>query len=220
MSTDKTLYMVGTPIGNLEDFSPRALRVLKHVGTVFSEDTRVTAKLLASFDIQVTCKSINEHTTPPAIRKMLDSAEGDIAYVTDAGMPGISDPGGKVVEIARELGINIVTIPGPSAVTAILSVSGFPTQQFTMMGFPPHKKGRKTFFEQVAKIEHTTVLFESKHRFLKTLAELPQDRLMTVGRELTKMHEEVATGLAGEIADKLSSAKGEFTIVLAPTWYK
>lgn len=220
MEVGRTLYVVGTPIGNLEDLSPRALRVLQHVEVVFSEDTRVTAKLLATFNIQVTCKSINEHTTTPAVRKLLADGEGDIAYVTDAGMPGISDPGGKVVEVARELGLRIVTIPGPSAVTAALSVSGFPTQQFTMMGFPPHKKGRKAFFEQVAAIENTVVLFESKHRFLKTLAELPQERLITVGRELTKMHEEVVTGLPGEIIEKLTSTKGEFTIVLAPTWFK
>lgn len=216
----KTLYVVGTPIGNLEDFSPRALRVLQHVGVVFSEDTRVTAKLLSTFNIQVTCKSINEHTTPQAVKKLIEASEGDIAYVTDAGMPGISDPGGKVVEVARGMQMRIITIPGPSAVTAALSVCGFPTQQFTMMGFAPHKKGRKAFFEQVATIEHAVVLFESKHRFTKTLQEIPQDRTVMVGRELTKMHEEIVIGLPSEIIEKLTSTKGEFTLVLAPIWYK
>lgn len=215
----RTLSIVGTPIGNLEDLSPRALRTLREVSVVFAEDTRVTGKLLSAFDVNTSIQSVNEHTTSDTVRKMLVATEGNVAYVTDAGMPGISDPGGKVVAVARDIGMDIVTIPGPSAVTAVLSVCGFPTQQFTMMGFPPHKKGRKAFFESFSAMEHAIVLFESKHRIEKTLAELPQDRMLCVGRELTKIHEEIITGLPSEIMKRLSSTKGEFTIVVAPIKY-
>lgn len=215
----QTLFIVGTPIGNLEDITERARRVLGEVNTVLAEDTRVTGKLLKHLGSSASLKSVNEHTTHSAISKILEESEGDLAFVSDAGVPGISDPGGKVVEVARGLGFAISPIPGVSAVTAALSVCGFPTHQFTMMGFPPQKKGRNKFFEQVAGIDHAVVLFESKYRLEKTLSQLPQDRLVLVGRELTKMHEEILLDYPAHVLERLSLPKGEFTLVVAPVGF-
>lgn len=216
---DRTLFIVGTPIGNLEDITERARRVLGEVAMVLAEDTRVTGKLLKHLGSQASLKSVNEHTARGAISKILEESEGDLAFVSDAGVPGISDPGGKVVEVARAAGFAISPIPGVSAVTVALSVCGFPTQQFTMMGFPPQKKGRNGFFEQVSEIDHAVVLFESKYRLEKTLLQLPQERLVLVGRELTKMHEEIFLDYPRNILERLRSPKGEFTLVVAPAGF-
>jgi 16S rRNA (cytidine1402-2'-O)-methyltransferase len=142
--------------------------------------------------------------------------------VSDAGTPNISDPGGKLVQLAHEAGVKIVPIPGVSAVTAILSVCGFPADHFTFLGFPPHKKGRKQFFEMINRLEHTVVIYESKHRIEKTLAQLPPNRLLCVGREMTKMFETYYRGTANQVlaAIKNDSSKGEFAIVVAPHDWK
>lgn len=219
-----TLYVVGTPIGNLEDLSPRAHEILKGVNEILCEDTRVTMKLLQKLEIKTAVTSIHQHSTDAQLEHVVQRLKDgtNLAYVSDAGTPNVSDPGGRLVQFAQEHQVPIVTIPGPSAVTAALAVCGFPADAFTFLGFPPHKKGRKSYFDQVSVIEHAVVLFESKHRILKTLSELPQDRKMFVGRELTKMHETMYRGNAQEIVKQLESGsqKGEFVIVLAPKHWK
>jgi 16S rRNA (cytidine1402-2'-O)-methyltransferase len=219
-----TLYVVGTPIGNLNDITDRAKEVLSKADLVLCEDTRVTKKLLSAFDIEAATESLHEHTDDAKLSRLAkDLAKGkSYALVSDAGTPAISDPGGKFVKLAVELGVNVVPIPGASAVTTALSVSGFPANTFTFFGFPPHKKGRKTFFAQMENIASTVVFYESKHRIEKTLDELPQDRAMMVGRELTKMHETLYRGTAPEIKEQIlsTSLKGEFVMVLAPKGWK
>ncbi len=217
--TKGTLFIIGTPIGNLEDLTKRAERILKEVPHVACEDTRVTSSLLASIGVKPTLHALHQHSSDHDIKKVITLLETEsVAFVSDAGMPGISDPGGKLVAEAARHEIQIIPIPGVSAVTTLLSVSGFPTDEFVFLGFPPHKKGRNSFFEHLASIESAVVLFESKHRIEKTLAQLPQDRFMVVGRELTKMHETLYRGTASEILAQCvtTSTKGEFTIALAP----
>lgn len=212
------LYIVGTPIGNLEDITERARRILQEVDVVLCEDTRVTAKLLAKLDIDVKTETIHQHSSDKDIQQVIDRInEGrSMAFVSDAGTPNVSDPGGKLVARAIEAGIDVEPIPGVSAVTTALSICGFPADTYTFMGFPPHKKGRKTFSGTIEAIEHTVVLFESKHRIEKALQALPQNRQMMVGRELTKMHETIYRGTVPEILEQMGTKKGEFVIVLAP----
>ncbi|MBI1908288.1 16S rRNA (cytidine(1402)-2'-O)-methyltransferase [Candidatus Uhrbacteria bacterium] len=172
-----TLYVVGTPIGNLSDLSSRAADVLGSVHAIACEDTRVTGKLLSHLGIQKPLVSVHQHATAGKLREVLDLlGEGkDVALVTDAGTPGISDPGGLLVqEAAARFGsaLRIVPIPGPCAAIAALSVSGFPTDRFVFLGFPPHKKGRRGFFDRVAAEEEVVVFYESVHRAEKALAEL------------------------------------------------
>lgn len=218
------LFIIGTPIGNLDDISLRALQTLKEVDLVLCEDTRVTLKLLSHFDIRVKTESLHQHTTDDKMQKIIERIEkGEkMALVTDAGTPGISDPGGKFVALAVKANIEVVPIPGASAVITALSVCGFPTDTFTFLGFPPQKKGRQTFFSNLDLLEDTIVFYESKHRITKTLEQVPQERVMMLGRELTKMHETLYRGTAKEIVKQLetTSAKGEFVIVLAPkSWH-
>lgn len=219
-----TLYVVGTPIGNVQDLSPRAKEVLQSVDEILCEDTRVTSKLLQKLEIKKPVSSIHQHSTDPELERVANRLKdgANLAYVSDAGTPNVSDPGGRLVQFAAEHQIPVVTIPGPSAITAAIAACGFPADAFTFLGFPPHKKGRKTYFQQIDEIEHMVVLFESKHRILKTLSELPQDRKMFVGRELTKMHESMYRGVAPQITKELESgsSKGEFVIVLAPKNWK
>lgn len=218
------LYIVATPIGNLKDLSPRAVEVLSTVSVIYCEDTRVTKKLLDAYKIETPTLSLHQHSSDSEVVKAVKRiVDGEPAvYVSDAGTPGISDPGGKLVAVAVKEDIDISPIPGPSASIAALSVCGFPADTFTFLGFPPNKKGRNKFFEKLSNIEHTVVLYESKHRILKTLAELPQDRRIMLGRELTKMHETLYRGNAPEVLAKLelTSQKGEFVIVLAPKNWK
>lgn len=220
MSSSGQLYVVATPIGNVQDLSPRAREVLSSVGEILCEDTRVTRKLLERLEINTHASSIHQHSTDKELQNALDKlqAGASMAYVSDAGTPNVSDPGGKLVARAAEEGIEIVTIPGPSAVMAALQVCGFPADSFTFLGFPPHKKGRQKYFDKIEEIEHTVALFESKHRIMKTLEQLPQDRPMFIGRELTKMHESMYRGIAPELMKELEadSTKGEFVIVLSP----
>jgi len=219
-----TLYVVATPIGNLSDLSERAKATLSSVHTILCEDTRVTGKLLHVMEIDTPMMSYHQHSGQDKMKKVIELLEEgkDLALVTDAGTPAISDPGGRLVEqLVAHFGddLTITPIPGPSAVIAALSVSGFPADEFIFLGFPPHKKGRQTFFDRVAALESTTVFYESTHRIMKTMAEIdkrmPERRVM-VGRELTKMHETIYRGTASEVTAALESTsiKGEFVIVI------
>ena len=219
-----TLYVVATPIGNLSDMSERAKATLALVDTILCEDTRVTGKLLHAYDIDTEMLSYHQHSGQMKTKKIIELLESgsNLALVTDAGTPAISDPGGKLVEeLVAHFGseLTISPIPGASAAIAALSVAGFPADEFLFMGFAPHKKGRQTFFDRVASIESTVVLYESTHRIFKTLTEIDKrmpERQLVVGRELTKMHETIYRGTASEVTAALesSSIKGEFVIVI------
>lgn len=174
-----TLYIVGTPIGNLEDISFRALRILGEVDFVLCEDTRVTRKLLEHFEVKTPTKSCHQHSSDKEIANIVNLLKKghDLALVSDAGTPGISDPGGKIVAAVLEAGnssgtIQVESVPGPSAVTAALSISGIPTDKFVFLGFPPHKKGRQSFIERISESVFPVVVYESKHRIVKFLEEL------------------------------------------------
>lgn len=224
MNNPGKLYVVGTPIGNLSDISERGLETLKSVDLIACEDTRVTKKLLSAYSIDTPTISYHQHSTDEKgqqiVNKLIDGIS--VALVTDAGTPGISDPGGKLVEAAIKSNIEVTPIPGASALAAALSVSGFPTDKFIFLGFPPNKKGRQTYFELIKNTDQTVALYESKHRILKTLEQLPQDRPLVVGRELTKMHEHIYRGSAQQVIKQLNqtSTKGEFVIVVAPKSYE
>ncbi|MBI4256613.1 16S rRNA (cytidine(1402)-2'-O)-methyltransferase [Candidatus Uhrbacteria bacterium] len=230
-----TLFVVATPIGNLSDLSERAKTTLGLVQTVLCEDTRVTGKLLHHFGIRTPMMSYHQHSGDDKTKKILDLLEQghDLALVTDAGTPGISDPGGKLVEAVVNrfeksadkisyLRENVVRpVPGPSAVIAALSIAGVPADEFLFLGFPPNKKGRQTYFDRLALIESTAVIYESTHRIIKSLEEINKrtpSRHLVVCRELTKLHETIYRGTAAEVTAALTSTsiKGEFVIVLAP----
>lgn len=220
-----TLFVVATPIGNLQDMSERAKATLASVHTVLCEDTRVTGKMLHAFEIATPMLSYHQHSGQSKVNQVIALLEQghDLALVTDAGTPAISDPGGRLIEALLERfdDIQIVPIPGASAVITALSVAGVPADRFTFMGFPPHKKGRQTYFDDISEISMTVVFYESTHRILKTLAEIgsrtPQ-RPLIVCRELTKMYETIYRGTAQEVTDALNSTsiKGEFVCILAP----
>jgi 16S rRNA (cytidine1402-2'-O)-methyltransferase len=221
-----TLYIVATPIGNLDDVSERARATLALVDAVLCEDTRITKRLLDRLEIETKSISYHQHSGQLKEKLVIDMlSDGmSLALVTDAGTPAISDPGGKLVEaVVAQLGdgVKIVPIPGPSAVVAALSVSGFPADRFAFNGFPPHKKGRKKYFDEVCAMNGTVVFYESTHRILKAMAELVEripNRQMVVGRELTKMHETIYRGTPSEVTEQLESTsiKGEFVVVLGP----
>lgn len=214
------LYIVATPIGNLEDLSFRALRTLREVDLIAAEDTRRTAKLLAHYEIRSPMISFREHNeareTPRLISRLQTGQS--IALVSDAGTPGISDPGARLVRAARENGIKVVPIPGPNAIATALSASGFPADQFVFAGFPPRGGGaRREWFEALRDDPRTLVLFEAPHRIESTLADLQLylvERPIIVARELTKANEEfvISPSKAGSIKDL-----GEFTVVIGPT---
>ncbi|MEK7067091.1 MAG: 16S rRNA (cytidine(1402)-2'-O)-methyltransferase [Patescibacteria group bacterium] len=219
-----TLYIIATPIGNLKDISLRALETLKSADLILCEDTRVTSKLLAHYEIKKPLQSYHQHSKLAKVERILEAlAKGEnIALVSDAGTPGISDPGGLLVEeVIKRFGgeVDIVPIPGANAALAALSVSGFPTDRFLFLGFPPHKKGRKTFFDEIAAREETQVFYESKHRIEKALVELAArlgDRPIMVARELTKQFETIYRGTAEECLALLRQDKilGEFVVVV------
>ncbi|KKS08018.1 MAG: Ribosomal RNA small subunit methyltransferase I, partial [Candidatus Uhrbacteria bacterium GW2011_GWF2_41_40] len=179
-----------------------------------------TGKLLSHFEIKTRTISFHQHSNQSKTQELIDllKSGSSIALVTDAGTPGISDPGGKLVEAAVKEGVNVIPIPGPSAIITALSASGFPTDRFSFLGFPPNKKGRLTYFKNLAKVNDTFAFYESTHRIEKTLEQVPQDRQMIVCRELTKMHEHIYRGTAKEILSQLArtSSKGEFVVVMAP----
>jgi len=218
------LYVVATPIGNLSDISERAKATLASVDVILCEDTRVTGKLLHTYKIETNMLSYHQHSGGTKVNKIVELLEEGktLALVTDAGTPAISDPGAMLVqELVNRFGSDIVIepIPGPSAVIAALSASGFPADEFLFLGFAPHKKGRQTFFDRVKETESTVVLYESTHRIMKALGEIEERmplRPLVVCRELTKMHETIYRGTAREVTEQLESTsiKGEFVIVL------
>lgn len=220
-----TLYVVATPIGNLEDITMRAINVLKNVDFILAEDTRVTARLLERYQISKEILSYHQHSTFKKIDRIIEFLkEGrSLALVTDAGTPGINDPGGFLIQqvLVTLPDTEIVPIPGPNAAVAALSVSGFPSDEFTYLGFPPHKKGRQTFFKRIAELPQTLVFYESKHRIFKTLEALRDaskvgDRPIVVARELTKQFETIYRGTIDAILTQLAADKalGEFVIVI------
>ena len=220
-----TLYLVGTPIGNLEDITFRALRILKSADVIAAEDTRHTGKLLQHFQIKTPQISYHDHNTQqriPQLLRRLEKGEA-IALVSDAGMPGISDPGYELVCACVESGFNVVPVPGPSAVVAAIAAAGLPSDRFVFEGFLPVKgRSRKERISALATEPRTVVLYESPHRILKTLNDLQNalsaERQITLARELTKRYEEFWRGTIGEaIAHYQQTApKGEFTIAIAP----
>jgi 16S rRNA (cytidine1402-2'-O)-methyltransferase len=219
---DGILYVVATPIGNLSDISERALETLKRVSFVVCEDTRVTKKLLAHYNINVPTLSYHHHSSLQILNSLIGRLKAGeaMAYVSDAGTPGISDPGGKLVEQAIANNINVVPIPGPSAVTVALSVAGLSIQNYLFLGFPPHKKGRQTFFKKIVASEYPIIFYESTHRIIKALQELGRlmpKRNIVVCRELTKKFETIYRGEPSEIVNQLnkSSTKGEFVVIVS-----
>ena len=215
-----TLYIVGTPIGNLEDVTVRAARVLGEVSLVAAEDTRVSRRLLNHLVVRVPCVSCNEHNWRQRLPELLRALEtGDVALVTDAGMPGVSDPGAAIVAAVADEGNSVVAIPGPSAVTTALAVSGMQADSFSFLGFlPRRRRERRERLAGAAAILDTLVIFESPHRLRATLADLLGvlgDRRMAVCRELTKLHEEVWRGRISEAIDYFEVPRGEFVLVVA-----
>jgi 16S rRNA (cytidine1402-2'-O)-methyltransferase len=217
------LYIVGTPIGNLEDITYRAVRVLREAELIACEDTRHTRKLLDHYGIEGKLVSYHEHNeaerAQELVHKLLDGL--DVAQVSDAGMPGISDPGFRVITLAIEHGIPVVPVPGPSALLAALSASGLPTDAFEFRGFLPAKSGqRRTALEEVRSAEHTVIFYEAPHRIHEAIddvvAVLGSERPMVIARELTKVHEEFLRGTAGELANQIHNrdVKGEITILI------
>ncbi len=220
-----SLYLVATPIGNLEDITLRALRILKEVDLIACEDTRQTLKLLSHYGIQTRLVSYHEHNEMTKAAELVVDLEGGakIALVTDAGMPGISDPGFRLIALAIRHHVPVVPIPGASAFLAALVASGLPTDSFRFSGFLPSKSGqRRKLLESVKDSPRTQVFYEAPHRLLETLADvidvLGSDRHVVVAREVTKLHEEFLRGRAAEILGQFKSrggVKGEITLLIA-----
>ena len=223
-----TLYVVGTPIGNLEDVTFRAVRILKEVNVIFCEDTRVTKRLCERYGIPTRLMSLNARTERGKAKLVATIlSEGkNVALVTDAGTPGISDPGSFVVSYIREMmpEIPVVAVPGPSALTAALSIAGITATEFLFLGFLPHKKGRQTLHKEIAETERAVVMYESPHRIMKLLKEFQEfgsaGRKVTIGRELTKVFEEVVSGTPAELLayfeENEDKQRGEFVVVIHP----
>ena len=224
------LYIVATPIGNLGDISFRAIETFKNVDLILCEDTRQTKKILQKYAINKPTLSYHAQSKLSKIDKIFELLEKgkSLALVTDAGTPGISDPGAMLVsKIKEKFGTNIqvIPIPGASAVIAALSASGLPTHEFTFLGFLPHKKGRETLFKEIAEAKRTIVFYESPHRILKTLESLEKfcskenQKKVCLARELTKIYEEFKTGSPVELLEYLKQnpekQRGEFTVIVA-----
>lgn len=215
------LFVIGTPIGNLEDTTARAIRVLSEVGAIAAEDTRVTARLLARHGIRkplISYRAPVERRGLPRVLAALD--EHDVALVSDAGTPTVSDPGQALVEAAWSAGHTVVSIPGPSAITAALSIAGYGGPGFTFLGYLPRKPGEmRRLLATLVDDPRPAVAFDSPYRVVKSLAviaEVLPERQLTVGRELTKLHEEVLRGTADEVRSALGDrARGEFTLVFS-----
>lgn len=219
------LYLVPTPIGNLEDITLRAIRVLGEVDGILAEDTRNSGQLLKHLNISKPLYSHhahNEHTGVPGVIKMLREGKS-LALISDAGTPGISDPGYLLVKACVENGIEVESLPGATAFVPALVNSGFPTDRFVYEGFLPHKKGRQTRWKALSEEERTIVLYESPHRLVKALEQIIEfiaaDRLVMVGRELSKMHEQMVRGTATEVLAYFTAhpdkVRGEIVIVIA-----
>ena len=219
-------YVVGTPIGNLEDISFRAIRILNEVDLILCEDTRVTKKLLNKYDIKTLTMSYHQHSKISKIEKIFDLIRDgkNLALVSDAGTPTISDPGSFLISKIREEfkgSIDIIPIPGASALITALSISGLSADQFLFLGFLPHKKGRETLFKEMAKFEKTIVFYESPHRIIKTLKSLDKfigNRKVIVVRELTKIYEDFKFGTSKELLtffeQNPEKVKGEFVVIV------
>jgi 16S rRNA (cytidine1402-2'-O)-methyltransferase len=213
------LFVVATPIGNLEDITVRALRVLREVSLIAAEDTRRTAHLLARHAIATPTTSLHEHNevrkAPSLIARL--QAGDTIALVSDAGTPTISDPGGRLIRAAIDAGIRVEPIPGPSAVLTALAASGLPTDTFLFLGFPPTRaKDRKLWFARLKRAGGTVVFFEAPHRIRRTLVELQElvgNCEVAIGRELTKTHEQLVRGPIIKAISELKDERGEFTVV-------
>jgi 16S rRNA (cytidine1402-2'-O)-methyltransferase len=215
-----TLFVVATPIGNLEDITVRALRVLREVAVIAAEDTRRTAHLLARHAITTPTTSLHQHNEPAKSAAIIDRLQrGDaVALVSDAGTPTVSDPGSQLIREAIAAGIRVEPVPGPSAVLAALTASGFESDSFTFLGFPPTKsKDRTDWFERLVAVGRTVVFFESPHRIIDTLTDLQRvagDCAVSVSRELTKIHEEIVRGPISDVIQRLTDKIGEFTVVV------
>lgn len=221
-----TLYTVATPIGNMEDMTYRAVRILGEVDIIACEDTRETGKLLAEFEIAANGRLLSYHAQSADSREdelMAALKEGkQVALLSDRGTPGISDPGSRLITRAAAAGLQIVPIPGATALITALQAAGVDTNSFEYLGFVPHKKGRQTMLTRVAELDQTVVLYESPHRILKslsTLAELCPDKRVVVARELTKMYEEFIRGTAAEVkalVEERGELKGEIVLIVTP----
>ena len=223
MALGGTLYVVATPIGNLEDITLRALKTFKTVQLVAAEDTRRTGNLLRHFNIDVSILSVHEHNEQARVEKIIGRlTKGDsVALVTDAGTPGVSDPGATLVAAIREAGFRIEPIPGPSAVAAIVSAAGIRSEGFTFLEFPPIRlKDRTKWFDALVEAARVraVVFFEAPHKLRGTLTTLETlvDGPIFVGRELTKLHEELVWGTPNELLAKFDNPCGEFTVVIPP----
>ncbi len=225
------VYMVATPLGNLKDMTNRSIEILSSVDVICAEDTRLTKKLLTLLNIPYKNKkisSLHEHnwkTEIPLIMKLIKGSNASVAVVTDAGTPGIADPGAELVAALHHEKVNIHPIPGASAVAAAISVCGFPSSTFTFFGFLPHKgTERKVKLQKIIDTDHTSVIFEAPHRIVETLEDLKlsdENREIVLCRELTKLHEEIIRGKAETLLSHISNAdtnkiKGEFTLVIGP----
>jgi 16S rRNA (cytidine1402-2'-O)-methyltransferase len=213
------LYVVATPIGNLEDISLRALRLLREVKLIAAEDTRKTRRLLTAYDIKTPLTSYYEHNKLTKLDYILDQLkEGDIALVSEAGMPGISDPGYELISAASQRNIPVVPVPGPSAITTALAVSGLPTDRFTFIGFLPNKAAaRRRALEVISNEPGTIIVLEAPHRVAAALEDILLvlgDRRIAVGRELTKLHEEIFRGTVSGAINHFTAPRGEFTLVI------
>lgn len=225
MESTGILSVVATPIGNLEDITLRALRVLKEVDYIICEDTRVTGVLLKRYEIATKLKRYDAHASEAVHQTILDdlAAGKHIALVSDAGTPGVSDPGVLLIARVRQArAARIDAIPGPSAVTAAFSIAGISGNAFSFLGFAPQKKGRVTFFNELADYKHPVIFFESTHRIMKllgSLSELYPTATLCVGRELTKLHEEMVVGTPLEVEAELTAKpvrqKGEFVVIFS-----
>jgi 16S rRNA (cytidine1402-2'-O)-methyltransferase len=225
LGSGSSLYLVGTPIGNLEDITLRALRILKEVDLIACEDTRQTMKLLGHYGIQTRTVSYHEHNEMTKAAELVVDLEGGakIALVTDAGMPGISDPGFRLIALAIRHHVPVVPIPGASAFLAALVASGLPTDSFRFSGFLPSKSGqRRKLLESVKDSPRTQVFYEAPHRLLGTLSDITEmlgpERHVVVAREVTKIHEEFLRGRVRDVFDQLKSrgdVRGEITLLIA-----
>jgi 16S rRNA (cytidine1402-2'-O)-methyltransferase len=217
-----TLFVVATPIGNLEDITLRALRVLRETDVIAAEDTRRTAKLLAHYAISTPTLSFHQHNTRTRLPQIVSrlKADGRVALVTDAGTPGISDPGVELVRACIDEGIAVDPIPGPSAPIAAAVASGFPLEPLTILGFTPTKaKERRAWMNRLQAITDTVTFFEAPHRIERTLAETARylgERQIVVAREVTKLHQQFIRGTASTIIGHIPEQRGEFTVVVSP----
>jgi 16S rRNA (cytidine1402-2'-O)-methyltransferase len=213
------LYVIATPIGNLEDISLRALRLLREVKLVAAEDTRTTRHLLNAYDIKTPLTSYHEHSKRAKLDYLLGYLEEeDLALVSEAGMPGLSDPGYELIVAAIGRGISVVPIPGASAVVTALVVSGLPTDQFLYLGFLPRRQGqRQRLLSSIVDEPRTIVSFETRHRIREALSDIEEilgDRRISVCRELTKVHEEIFRGRVSQAKEHFAEPRGEFSLVI------